>query len=45
MPGLGIKSKLGFLVEDRGQAEMSCSGEVIKFMAPGYKMGECRDFK
>ena len=21
------------------------SGEVIKFMAPGYKMGECRDFK
>ena len=33
------------LIEDRGQAEMSCSGEVIKFMAPGYKMGECRDFK
>jgi len=33
------------LVEDRGQAEMSSSGEVIKFMAPGYKMGECRDFK
>ena len=26
-------------------AQMSSSGEVIKFMAPGYKMGECRDFK
>ena len=37
------------LIEDRGQAEMSRAafscGEVIKCMAPGYRMDGCRDFK